>query len=773
MYKPDGCAGCPLAETGAGFVPGAVPDSPVLLVQGEAPGKTEVEQSTPFVGRAGHWVRENILRVAGFDPERVGFDNTLRCLPPVQKNGAAYPAAKVRDACETHCRQYDIWQQWPDVPLLLVGGNAARQRLGVEPITEWHGHIERLWRCEGCGRENRAAKACFSCGGKLLPGRWVGVTFHPAAVMRNPNLLPVVIAEVRNLRRAAEQRPVPRVIGGDWTVADLPLAPFVCDLEWNERSEVTVVGVALSSSVAFSTYAAARGLAAVRRRVEAGACIAGHNIIGADLPHIEAEPRSYRPEHVWDTMIVAHLLHPHLAGAAGTGDDKDTGVGLLGLGDQVRMYFGVENWKHDTSDLLRYNGLDCAHNFRLFEAQQQDIRATRQEHLIEKQQRLAVLARRMGEIGIRIDVPEARRIAAQQAERRAAAQAALPFNSNSPKQLLAWLAGRGVAVTDTRRETLERAALRFPGLPEWEALLGIKSDWKPLRTWFSEDALSSGRIAPRFHVTGTAVGRFSSSGPNAQNLPPKLRRLLLPPEGLRWIAFDYAQIENRIVAWVAGDKQALADYASGLDVHRLTASRIYGKQPELVTADERRFGKTVVHASGYGEKPASLAGRLQAMRRSSRKDIAEAVRLQGAYFNAYPALRAWHRALEAKAAAGNIQLRNPFGRWRCVYGQSPHEIMKRMAHFLGCSTAADLINGRALEIEAELGLVPALIVHDELVYAVPFGEEGDRLAARVREIMAAPVAELGGLVIPVESKTGGNYGKRSDDNPNGLVEQTV
>lgn len=738
--KPATCGACPLAESGRGFVrPARFPEHPVLLVQGEAPGAGEAAQGEPFAGRAGYWLRKNLLAVAGVDPEAVVFDNTLRCLPPTLGNGAAYPNASSRAAAERACRVYDVWDRWPSVPLLLLGGNAARQRLGVGPISAWHGHIEERGE------------------------RWVGITFHPAAVMRNPNLLPVVVAEIRHLLRRAR---------GEETVAEvwigrgdaLRAAPFVCDLEWDANRAVTVVGTAQSGTETHVSWHVEAGLERVRRAMAEGACVVGHNIIAADMPFL-GEPLSYEPQHVWDTMVAAHLVHPHLAGSGGDGDG---GVGLLGLGDLCRMVLGVPEWKQDRTDLLAYNAKDCAYNYRLYEVLRRDLRATRQEHLLGKQQKLAYLARLMHARGVRVDSAGVEAMVSTQGERRARLSARLPFNPRSPQQVRAWLDAHGVRLANTSEATLRKAALAHPELrAAWEPLLALKSDWKPLDTWFSPAARRAGCVHPKFHVTGTAVGRFSSSGPNLQNVPPGLRRWLLPPPGAQWAALDYSQIENRMIAWLADDQAALADYRSGLDMHRLTAARIYGKRVEDVSREERHTAKTVVHATGYLETAVHLAERLWGAR--TQAAVRRAQELQDAYLNAYPAIRAWHRRLGARLEAGRVQLTNPFGRVRCVYAQNAHERLKRAAHFLACSAAADLMGERMLAIHQELGLVPHLVVHDELVYAVPMGAAGRAVAERCAAIMSRPAAVLPGLVFPVAAALGANYGKQDADNPEGLA----
>lgn len=738
--KPADCAGCPLASVAVGFVPAAIPDGDVVLrIQGEAPGSTEVSEGKPFVGRAGHWIRRNILAAARVDPDLAAWDNTLRCLPP--KSGAEpYPKGKVRTAAEAHCRRYDRWldPKLLTAPLLLLGGKALKVVLGHNSISDWHGHQEQ----------------------HPTLGR-VGATFHPAAVMRNPNLLPVVVAEIRHLV-VPHRNPTQPLVNRFMPYSTPATGDMVVDLEWDGTGKVTAVGVAFSNNEAFSTFDVAGGLRLVENCLQRGLRLVGHNIIGADLKYINLPAGA----PIFDTMIAAHLVHAHLAGAASL-DEKDTGVGLLGLGDQVRMYFGVSNWKPDTSDLLRYNGLDCVYNYRLAQSLEADLRSTQQEHLLPIQQDLAFLTRQIEQTDIRVDREAARRIEQEQATLREGAAQVLPFNPRSPKQVQAWAEVNRVTLKDTRLPSIEKAARARPDLAAvWEPMLRLKQDWKPISTWFDEEAMERGTIRPRFHVTGTAVDRFSSSAPNMQNLPPVLRRLLLPPEGMRWAAFDYSQIENRLVAYQAHCKTAIEDYASGADVHRRTAARLFRKPESAITSDERRIAKTVVHAAGYGETVFHLAERLFASR--SRDAVKRAQELQDSYFGVYPEIRQWQLSIERRMNQGQITVRNPFGRLRYIYAQNGHERMKRACHFLGCSTAAGILNRAALRIWHELSLLPSLIVHDELVFAVDPGEAGDRVIEQVTEMMQQPVEVLGGFVIPVEAKTGSNYGKASEANPDGL-----
>jgi hypothetical protein len=188
-----------------------------------------------------------------------------------------------------------------------------------------------------------------------------------------------------------------------------------------------------------------------------------------------------------------------------------------------------------------------------------------------------------------------------------------------------------------------------------------------------------------------------------------------------------------------------------------------------VTDNERQAGKRTVHATNYKEKARSLAGRLYG--NATDESVRKATKLQDGYFNAHPEIKEWHENLEAQMSRGDIQLRNGFGRVRMIYAQDDHERTKRAAHFLGCSDGADVVNQRALDVWDEFGLIPHLIVHDEIVYSLPKGEQGEKLMMQINEVLDAPIKQLDGFVIPFGRKFGENYGKyKKGVNEAGLFE---
>lgn len=724
--KPKTCKPCPLYKLALGFVRPVVPVRVLLgklrlLVQGEAPASNEIEEDKPFAGRAGHWQRHNIMANAGLTEEQVWYDNTLRCWPPKNKTGAWYPVGEARSAAEDNCRQYDQWSAFPkSIPLLLVGGKAAGMYFEHDRIGKLHGHIETQDK------------------------RLIGATFHPSAVMRNPNLLPVAIRETMNLLVAAKNPAVlarPTVFKGFYALKHDK--EMVVDLEWNVKTDdTTVLGISQHRDRAYSSFAYEEGMCHVDYAFEKEVRVIGHNFICADLPRCGNQPESFKPEHIIDTQVVGHLIHAHLAE-----------LQMLSLGSLVRMYEPTPAWKDDKSDLLLYNGYDCAYNYRLWKHLEADLTITNQWHLVEKQQRLASLSHDMRAAGIRVDSEAIRNYAKLWKIRRDKIAKEFPFNPNSPKQVKEWARNENIPLNDTKKETLIRVAARHPVL---QSLVDFKEEGKTIKVWFNDEAAEKGYIHPQYHVTGTAVARFSCSGPNTQNIPPHLRHIIIPEyDGMELVAFDGSQIENRCIAWLAQDKQMLADFASGMDFHTLSASRIFDKRPADITKAERQTGKITVHATNYGETPYNLSKRL--FGNAQAPNLAKARALQAAYFKAYPRIREWQKEVSKQLDSGNITLRNPFGRVRFVYAQSSHDRMKRGCHYLGCSTAADIWNQRALDVEQETYRTrPLLIVHDELVFQLR--KDNFRRQKLIKEIMEQPVPEMDGLIIPTGMSIGPNYG---------------
>lgn len=196
------------------------------------------------------------------------------------------------------------------------------------------------------------------------------------------------------------------------------------------------------------------------------------------------------------------------------------------------------------------------------------------------------------------------------------------FNINSPKQLgeilfdkMGMKSGKKIrSGYSTSAEVLEKLRGEHPIIEEvleYRQLAKLKSTYcDGLAAVISPD---DGRIHSVFTQTVTVTGRISSTEPNMQNIPTRtalgreLRKMFIAPAGKILVDADYSQIELRVLAHVANDETMINAFKSGEDIHRVTASQVFGVPFEDVTDDQRRSAKAVNFGIVYGIGEFSLA----------------------------------------------------------------------------------------------------------------------------------------------------------------------
>jgi DNA polymerase len=135
------------------------------------------------------------------------------------------------------------------------------------------------------------------------------------------------------------------------------------------------------------------------------------------------------------------------------------------------------------------------------------------------------------------------------------------------------------------------------------ARLGVKSTLEETRTRSLIGVAERGPLPILLNYYGAHTGRFSGGDKmNLQNLPRSgaLRRSLCAPEGKMLIACDSAQIEARVVAWVAQQNDLLGAFRGKRDVYSEFATEVYGRKVTKADKIERFVGKTCVLGLGYG-----------------------------------------------------------------------------------------------------------------------------------------------------------------------------
>lgn len=159
---------------------------------------------------------------------------------------------------------------------------------------------------------------------------------------------------------------------------------------------------------------------------------------------------------------------------------------------------------------------------------------------------------------------------------------------------------------------------------------------------------------------------------------------------------------------------------------------------------------------------ANLAERL--FGEKTRKARRDALAIQEIYFDAFPAIRAWHQELsrEVERSRG---VRSITGRHMYLYG-SPEEDLKLAAAFCGQGGGADEVQEAMLRYD-DLGHVASIQVHDELGFEVPREWSEDEIL-RFFHTFCEPSQRFAGWRFPVEVSQGLNYGAASPENPDGL-----
>ncbi len=342
------------------------------------------------------------------------------------------------------------------------------------------------------------------------------------------------------------------------------------------------------------------------------------------------------------------------------------------------------------------------------------------------------------------------------------------FNINSPKQLSSVLFEKlglpPVRKTKTGYSTdvsvLEELARRhdMPAqILEFRQLMKLKSTYV--------DALprlinpETGKVHTSYNQTVTATGRLSSSDPNLQNIPirtqvgRRIRRAFVPTDADHVLLdADYSQIELRIMAHLSKDDTLLASFLHDEDVHRRTAALVFEKDPENVTADERRKAKEVNFGIMYGMGAYGLSQRLGITPEEGAAFI-------DSYFANYPGVQEFMLHIVEKARK-NGYVTTLLNRRRYLPEiKSDNRRMREFAERTAINTpiqgsAADLIKIAMVKIDRhmkkqKLASKMILQVHDELVFDV-HKSELDVMKKLVRTEMEGALE----LSVPIKADMG-------------------
>ena len=332
------------------------------------------------------------------------------------------------------------------------------------------------------------------------------------------------------------------------------------------------------------------------------------------------------------------------------------------------------------------------------------------------------------------------------------------FNINSPKQLGEALFGKlGLAHGkktktgwSTGAASLEKLRYESPAV---ELVLAYRTLSK-LKSTYCDGLLKvvgpDGRIHSSFNQTETRTGRISSTEPNLQNIPVRtdlgreMRRFFIARPGWVLVDADYSQIELRVLAHVADDKNMIQAFRDGDDIHRRTAAQVFHMPEQMVTPLMRSRAKAVNFGIVYGIGAFSLSHSIHVSMAEAKKYIED-------YLAHYSGVDAYmKRVVEQARRDGYAQ--TLFGRRRYLpeLASSNHNLRafgERVARNMPIQgTAADIIKIAMIRVERRLAAEKMkarliLQVHDELIVEAP-EEEAEKAAKVLTEEMqgAVPLA---------------------------------
>lgn len=494
---------------------------------------------------------------------------------------------------------------------------------------------------------------------------------------------------------------------------------------------------------------------------------------------------------VFDTKIAAYLLNP---------GQRNTGLKELAfteLGEQMVMLDELlgsgkkrltmqQLFEQKLDALSQYACADADMTLRLYPILEKRLK---EEELLsvmnDIEMPLIHILATIEQYGVLLNVKFLQKISEEmgerinQLEKKIYSLAGMEFNIDSPSQLAEVLFTRlklptkGIKKTksgfSTAAPELEKLAAKHPMLrliSEYREKAKLKSTYV--------DALpklvnkETGRLHTYFNQTVAATGRLSSSDPNLQNIPirteegKKIREAFIAPKGYKLVSADYSQIELRVVASLAKDKEMIDAFRSGVDIHKRTAANIHGIDIEEVTDEMRYAAKAINFGIIYGQGPFGL---------SQVADISldEARDFIDRYFQIHRPIERYLESMK-EMARKNGYVQTLFGRRRYIPEiNSTVAVVRAAAERIAINmpiqgTAADILKFAMIDLQAFIDkhykpdeVKMLLTVHDELVFEVR-DDLVDRFAHEVDKIMEKPKQITLDVPIKVETEVGQNWG---------------
>lgn len=638
-----GCYNCPRRRVD--FVPATLRRGTVLWL-GEAPGATEVERQEGFTGKSGELLRREAT-AAGV-PEPWSFSNAVHCRPPEN----ATPGRQEIECCLSQF----VLDEVKDYPIVVMAGSVPLQALfpGAK-ATHFRGNI--AWHPD-------------------FPGQRFYAIYHPAYVIRRPDMLDQFRRQMERLGRVARgegRDSAVIVVTGVEALEAMGVAlqaPVVSlDLEttglasWKPGARILSLGVSADGRSVVAVhendphFQATLGLVKQYLQDPAKGVVGNH--IAYDVEFLERElDFKARLEGIHDVGLIWYEAKQY----------QQPSLKQL-VAEQLDGYRYLVHEPHlckDVDLLLRYMAEDVAYSMRLFRRGMEILRPRTRDLVLRVLGPMSLIYQQARSRGLYLRQDYRARKIEEYAERRKQAVAAwqeedpafVPKEHETGKGLARYLFDiKGLpvlAVTDKgQKPQVDKAVIKqwIKGGAEYlRHLLTIREIDKLTGTFltaYDKHLGPDGRIHPSYWLSSTDTSRPSSSDPNVFNIPRgrEIRDLFGCPSGSLLLESDLSQIEFRIMVCLAQDETGIEAYLRGDDAHIATARSISGNPNP--TKEQRSNAKPVNFANLYGAHWKTA----QAQAYNDYGVIwtdAEAQEFQEAFFATYKRMRVFHEACRRK-----------------------------------------------------------------------------------------------------------------------------
>ena len=640
------CTKCPLRNSGTGDPVGPeIHDDDRVIILGEAPGLHETTEGRPFVGPSGVELQRALENI-GVHRARCHITNAICCRPQrndldalniqiarrnrkaerkARKEGKDFtPVLRPLDACRG--RLYSELRATGITRIVCLGKTAAKAIRGGDPsIMSLRGGCEEL-------------AAPWDSGVTLQ----VGYTMHPSWVLRQPAYREVFQHDLRKAFRFFSgsldwPEPIIYILNKPSEVAKKlrklqdagkPIAydvetdainPLTANLRCigigNDEESIVVEVRSIHGHLLVSPEAEEQLKAILRNFFSApGTPLVGHNAGQYDRLVME-QWLGTTPNLTCDTILL-HLL---------ADNELPHNLGFVGS-------FYTDNpeaWKADHTaveaktdeELQIYCGKDVCVTARIVPPLARDMRKRSQHHLLGREMMLQWLGTTMQRNGMEVDLERATehllRLDTEAKARLVECRAIIgeeKFNPQSTQQMARLLfedwdlaphhysekTGDPSTDDETLRTMIVHYGLSDDKVAFLRSVRSYRKVTKLLGTYVRplvEKEIT--RIHPSYNRL-PATGRYSSSNPNAQNIPYSLRDIYIAKPGHVLIGADMDQLELRLIAEEAQAKHSLRVIEEGLDPHNETMEIVYGKgiwELEGAPKNRREKGKGTFKAT--------------------------------------------------------------------------------------------------------------------------------------------------------------------------------